>query len=328
MIGKYISELLFQFDSVTIPSFGTLKKSLESKPAHPVETIFSPPAIKLEFDNTLQHNDGVLANYIAEKERIPFFESLSKIRMYVEEIQRKLESDNEFILPQIGSFSKSGNEIAFVANEGLTLEAQHYGLSPVEAKPIIRNRPAAAPVVVIKKKKSPVLIIVMSFIAIIGIGIAAIFFFKPYKNPKYSEYFKSIPVLNEENHTIAQSVIGKTGAFSTISSNFVRISYSDVPKNDSVAKVKDITPVKNINISTQSSQSGNYLIVAGSFKSKENADNYLLKLKAKGYSPEIIQASNGMYMITYGRYSDLNAANTNLEKIKSSENPAAWVLKY
>ncbi len=329
MIGQYLYELLFQFDTVTIPGFGTFVKSAESVPVHPVETVFSPPSIMLKFDDSKQDNDGVLANYIAEKEKIPFFEALSRIRTFVVDFQLKLETDKIVLLDQIGTFSKSGDQQIFTASQGTSFETVHYGLTSVQAKPIIRDRPVAPTTMLPKKKKAPILkYVLLLFAVLLIIGAAIIFLLKPYKSPKYSEYFKSIPILNEQDNAIGCLQGKKTSTYSSISNNLIRINYNNVPKKESIVeKVEE----KQTEISTnvvQANQSGNYLIVAGSFKSKENADNYLSRIKSKGYSPEIILASNGMYMVTYGRYKDINSANADLEKIKSSENPAAWVLKY
>lgn len=334
MIGKYISELLYRFDSVTLPGFGTFMKKSSAHAVHPVNTIFAPSVTDLTFDTTQQDNDGVLANYIAEKENLSFFEALEKIRLFIQELNLKLNSEKVFSMPELGTFSMENGQLIFTSKQDLCFDSTLFGLTGINAKPILRperklhisesERPRQP---IVKKKKRTGVIIALSAIVLVLLSISAVFIFKPYKNPKYSEFFNSIPGFENKISTSGNSISEKQLAFNIISKNLYRLSYiSDTSKAIVVEKntiEQNIEPTANY-----STQTGNYVIVAGSFKNQENADKYVSRLKAKGYAPIILDAANGMHMVCYGSYSDLNTANQKLQDIKASENPEAWIFKH
>lgn len=330
MIGKYISELLYRFDSVTLPGFGTFMKKSSENIVHPVDTVFAPPATELTFDPTQQHNDGVLANYISEKETIAFFEALEKIRLFIQKLNAQLDSEKVFEMQELGTFSKENNQLVFSSKNNLCFNPSLFGLPEINAKPIIRpelkHAVSASKTIIqqkVKKKKRIGLMVTVSLAVLILLCVAAVFVFKPYQNPKYSEYFSPIPGF-ERKKPVGKNSFEKSQANTIIFGNFYRLSCAgDTLKSKSeVAEKNTTTSIGNI------MQTGNYVIVAGSFNLQENADNYVSKLKLKGYTPVLIEAANGMHMVCYGTYPDLNSANQKLQEIKTSENPAAWVLKH
>jgi len=70
-ITRYIQELLYQHECVTIPHFGAfLTRSFGAKVTP--EGSFSPPRKEVNFNPLLIANDGVLAHYCARKESISY----------------------------------------------------------------------------------------------------------------------------------------------------------------------------------------------------------------------------------------------------------------
>ena len=65
----YISDLLYRYDCVTVPDFGAFLTSRVSAKIHESTHTFYPPKKVLSFNEQLQNNDGLLANYIAEVEK-------------------------------------------------------------------------------------------------------------------------------------------------------------------------------------------------------------------------------------------------------------------
>jgi hypothetical protein len=59
-LETYISDLLYRYDCVTIPGFGAFLTQRVSAKIHESTHTFYPPK-----------KDGLLANYIAEVEKIP-----------------------------------------------------------------------------------------------------------------------------------------------------------------------------------------------------------------------------------------------------------------
>jgi len=77
-LETYISDLLYRYDCVTVPELGAFLTNRVSAKVHESTHTFYPPKKLLSFNEQLQNNDGLLANYIAEVEkkcmnqRIPF----------------------------------------------------------------------------------------------------------------------------------------------------------------------------------------------------------------------------------------------------------------
>ena len=81
--------------------------------------------------------------------------------------------------------------------------------------------------------------------------------------------------------------------------------------------------VATINKTTHSK---GYSIVVGSFKEKNNADNYAAELAAKGLEISIIPGS--LLKVGIGHYSSRSEAIKSMATIKSSINSGAWIYAY
>jgi len=78
-LENYISDLLYRYDCVTVPEFGAFLTNRVSAKVHASTNSFYPPKKVLSFNEQLKNNDGLLANYIAEVEKIPYAVATAKI---------------------------------------------------------------------------------------------------------------------------------------------------------------------------------------------------------------------------------------------------------
>ena len=80
LIKQYIKELLFKYECVTVPNFGAfLTRSVDILIQH--ETgLFCPPKKEVSFNGLLKSNDGILAQYMAEKENLSLSYLLGKLK--------------------------------------------------------------------------------------------------------------------------------------------------------------------------------------------------------------------------------------------------------
>src|SRR5690606_39293737 len=68
----YISDLLYRYECVTVPEFGSFLTQRVSAKIHDSTHAFYPPRKVLSFNEQINQNDGLLARYIANVEKIPF----------------------------------------------------------------------------------------------------------------------------------------------------------------------------------------------------------------------------------------------------------------
>jgi len=71
---------------------------------------------------------------------------------------------------------------------------------------------------------------------------------------------------------------------------------------------------------------GNYHIIVGSFGEKQNAENLVNSLIAKGHPAQIVGPVNNLHMVSFGAYPSRNAAQENLQKA-ITETGGGWILK-
>jgi cell division protein FtsN len=90
------------------------------------------------------------------------------------------------------------------------------------------------------------------------------------------------------------------------------------PKIEPVPKVEVPQPVVT--------RSNVYYLITGSFKSQENALAQLNKLKAEGFTPELVVAPNGFFRVCAISCSDMNTAVTKKDSI-AAQFPGAWISK-
>jgi cell division protein FtsN len=73
-------------------------------------------------------------------------------------------------------------------------------------------------------------------------------------------------------------------------------------------------------------ESNPYVVITGSFKSRENADLQLNTLIGDGYSPEIVTTDNGFYRVCAIACNDIKTANSKKDSI-AKKFPGTWVSK-
>ena len=68
-----------------------------------------------------------------------------------------------------------------------------------------------------------------------------------------------------------------------------------------------------------------YSIIGGCFAIPENADHYVAKLRAEGFSAFILETRSSLRHVSYGSYASYSQAVEALAKVRSS-NKDAWIL--
>lgn len=88
-------------------------------------------------------------------------------------------------------------------------------------------------------------------------------------------------------------------------------------------KVEETKPVKNNTTSSSNySSGGNYHIIGNAFSSEKNAENYVAKMKEKGYNAQNVGKYNGLYLISLKSFSSKEEAKNNLSSVKADADGA------
>ena len=101
-----------------------------------------------------------------------------------------------------------------------------------------------------------------------------------------------------------------------------------MPESVTITPIAEVSAVPKIPIviEEKTTPSVQYQLITGSFKLAENAQKQVKQLISNGFTPEVIQASNGFFRVSAVGYSDIETAKLKRESILSLF-PETWILK-
>lgn len=300
----YISDLLFRYECVIIPGFGAFLTHQNAAYINRIDNTFYPPSKRVSFNRQLQTNDGLLANYVASVEKIPYETALNKIRNFSYSLNNKLKKEKKINFGSIGSFfyNQDGN-IEFIPNEHKNFAAESFGLSNFTLSEIHRSEVA-----------------------------------KPVENPIHAE-----KTLSDENKpktavylkyaaaAIATLLLAGFGGMKLYETEIAAQNVAAREKAQSQVenKIQEATfvisnPLPSVALYIEKKQ-GDFHVVAGAFKEKANAEKKLDELREKGYFPTVTISKYGLHQVIYDSYVTRKGALQSLKEIRQNENPEAWL---
>lgn len=306
-LETYISDLLYRYDCVTVPEFGAFLTRRVSAKIHESTHAFYPPKKVLSFNEQLLNNDGLLANYIADVEKIPYEVAVEKISKQVKSIKSYLVEGETIALNNIGDLvlNKEG-KINFEPSLHINYLTDAFGLAQFTSKDITRE---------VYKEEAK------------AIEEAIPLTITPEKR-KSSSYLKYAAIA-----LVALTIGGFTASNYYVNQIEAHNQLAQEEANQKLeAKVQEATfvidsPLPAATLSVEQKQTGNYHIVAGAFRVKANSDKKVNQLKAQGYKARTIGANKyGLHEVVYASYSDRLEALQALRQIKREHNRDAWLL--
>lgn len=305
-LETYISDLLYRYDCVTVPGFGAFLTNRVSAKVHDSTHTFYPPKKVISFNEQLQSNDGLLANYIAEVEKIPYNNALDRISKQVRSIKSYLIEGETIQFENIGELILNADgKIVFDPSNHINYLTYAFGLSHFKSDSVTREvhkekveeLEAAIPIAITKEKRSNTNWIKYAAAAVLVLGLGSYF--------GYNYYNNSI-----ENHNqLAQEEAN---------------AQLDAKVQEATFVISNPLPAATLSLEKQS---GNYHIVAGAFRVEANSIKKVNQLKAKGYKARKIGVNRyGLHEVVYASYETRAEAQRALYKIRREHNRDAWLL--
>jgi cell division protein FtsN/nucleoid DNA-binding protein len=359
-IDEYIADLLYDHDCVILPGFGGFITNYAPAKIHPRQHTLTPPGKDILFNVRLQRNDGILANYIADKEDIPYQEAIDQILVFVDSCYTLLQNNNELNFEKIGTFvrNEEGN-LEFTPSHQVNFLNESYGMTVVISPPVKRDPENRRPIEAVRpsKENQPLsakkvavrtTFIIMPFLLLSLWG----FYNSPLLKDIYTNYSGIIPLIRTasttespaeaeesftkppaENPVETTSVVQQPSPEETqpldqpASPEETGTSSPPQPGNNTVESDPHSLPAEapKVEITANTDQ---YYIIAGAFREIRNAEALVEKLRQKGYQAQLAGLSkSGLQMVTFGTYSGKEEAIQALSTIKQQENPGAWMLR-
>jgi len=321
-IKSYINELLYQYECVTIPEFGSfLTRKIPARINF--KGNFSPPKKEISFNSLLKTNDGILAKHIAQKTNSSYESVLKIINKKTVKWIEKLEMES-LNFPGIGEIKLNNyGKSEFIPSSKINFNKNSFGLYPFKRMPLI-NIPSNkninntlnmentnnddllfTPEKNNKKTKMKYIkYSAVSFLTIILIGSIYFFVDNYLSNQKLNE----IEIAQKKIKNTVQKATFDLGKLSTVKLNIRSNSDNNIKKT--------------------SSNQNYYSIIAGSFRSIKNAENKLNSLIKEGYKAEMAKkSSEGFHRVAYGKFFSRKKAINLLIFIKYNLQEEVWFLE-
>jgi nucleoid DNA-binding protein len=304
-LETYISDLLYRYECVTIPEFGAFLTQRTSATIEETTNTFYPPKKTVSFNEQIQKNDGLLAHYISDVEKIPFEVANEKIAKRVTIIKSYLTQGETITFKNIGeiTFNKEG-KILFEPIYNLNYLTDSFGLSQLVSPAVSRE--------VYKKE-------VEAIEKVIPLTITP-------------EKRKSRPYLKYA----AVGLIALTLGGFTASNYYV----NQIEKHNQMAQKEasqqldakiqqatfNLNPLPAITLHV-TKQSGNYHVIAGAFRVADNCELIISQLKEQGFNARTIGVNKyGLHEVVYGSYETGEEALKVLHDVRKTHNQDAWLL--
>lgn len=305
-LETYISDLLYRYECVIIPELGAFLTQPVSAKVHETTNAFYPPKKVLSFNEQLKNNDGLLANYIADIEKIPYESAIKKITKRVNSFKSYLMQGETLSFENIGdlSFNKEGR-ILFEPSYHLNYLTDAFGLSQFTSPSVTRELykeevealEEVIPVTITPEKRRSKPYLKYAAIALIALTVGG------FAASNY--YVNQI----ETHNQIAQEEANKQLEQKIQQATFV---------------IDNPLPAIELNVEKQS---GRYHIVAGAFRVEANCDKKVRQLQAKGYKARKIGKNRyGLHQVVYSSYDSRRDALRALRKVRFNHNHDAWLL--
>ncbi|MBE9490831.1 MAG: SPOR domain-containing protein [Bacteroidetes bacterium] len=305
-LETYISDLLYRYECVIVPEFGAFLTQSISAEIHESTNAFYPPKKIVSFNEQIQHNDGLLAHYIADVEKIPFEVALQKIQKRVKSLKSNLTQGELVPLDRIGDISlNKDHKIIFEPSNHLNYLTDAFGLTQFISPSVNREVyieevvkiEASIPLTITPEKRRARPYLKYAAIAFIALTLGGLV--------SSNYYINRI----ETHNQLAQE----------------EANYQLENKIQEATFIID-NPLPAITL-TLVKPTGKYHIIAGAFRIEGNSDKKVQQLKNKGYDARKIGANKyGLHQVVYSSYEDRIEALNALRTIRRAHNSDAWLL--
>jgi len=294
-IFKEIYDLLYNNDCVIVPELGAFV--LKSHSAYVKDDMFYPPRKVISFNAMLDENDGLLVKHLSASRNISYKKALKTINDETQSLKNELSADKKIKIDPLGyiELSAEGN-LVFYPKESINFESNSFGLTSFSKQPILKSVKKDVPFKT-ASTITPVLRYAAIFIALICFSYFGYF---NYSNYLDNERIKNIAIAQDQILQNVQAATFNIGELPTIN-------------------LKVTAPIENTNKIY-------FSVIAGSFRSKLNAEKHLNHLISKGFKASYTAINpRGLFRVAYARLDSRKKAYSLIAEIKENGEDA-WLL--
>ena len=307
ILEKHISDLLYRYQCVSVPGFGAFLTEIVSAHVIGSASSFFPPKKVVSFNANVKNNDGLLANHVALQEKMSYDLAVIKIGEIVNEWTYLLQNRNRVVLKNIGEISVN-NEMNWVFEPANTVNylTDSFGLnsfvSPEITREVLKQEvedlEEKAPIIFTPERKRDYSYLKYAAVFVMMLGAGG-FGYITYNNQKIEN--QTLAIQKNVQEKVQQQIQEATFVISN-------------PINTvELAVVEEKMP---------------YHLVAGAYRSEENAKKAIAELNAAGFEKAKMLPLNNhkLYPVVYASFKTLSEAQIERKNIQKSHNAEAWLL--
>jgi nucleoid DNA-binding protein len=314
-VEDYIKQLLYRYECVIVPGFGAFVTQFSSAQYLSESHRFIPPTRTVTFNKSIQNHDGLLAETIAKGESMDFESAKHKIHLFVNDFKTALQANKELEIPQLGMFFLDEEEkLSFEPQTEINYFISAFGLDTVSFTSV--SQPAK-----VNQEKTE------SEAEVKNITSSSLSENQIEEKPKKRAYLKYAAV-----GVVAISLASFAGLYQynnyLITHNDSEAQKAETLLQQRIQNAEFSYSLSELPLLTEKIETTQpkYHIVAGAFRVQSNAIKKIELLKGKGYDARMIDKNAyGLYQVAFASYTDKSRALMQLRKIKSIENPQAWL---
>ena len=286
---KYIKDLLYRNDCVVLPNLGAFITRNVSAKIDESNNVIYPPSKHISFNAKIIENDGLLANHIAIVENISREKAGNEIHKKILSYNKSLNNGGLVKFKDVGSLSLKNDKYTFSPSNNLSFLSSAFGFSEFSIRKV-------------NKKSAD-------------------------KAYNFNTYYRYAAILIVALFIGASNTTNYLNDITT--SNLISYEKAEKEIEDKIQKatfvIDNPLPVINLRLNKKY---GDFHIVGGSFRVKENSYSKLDQLKAVGFKDarKIGQNNFGLYQVAYASYDTRAEAKKALSNIRKKHNINAWLL--
>ena len=306
-IDQYISQLLYRYQCVTVPGFGAFLTEFQTAQLDENSHSFYPPKKMVSFNPFIKNNDGLLANHLAQAEKISYEIAVNSIQNEVSHWKTKIQEFGSFSVKNIGDFSlNSENNIVFIPIDQINYDTASFGLSSFVSPAIkrevykeeVEQLEEKAPVIFTPEKRKNYSVLKYAAVFLLSAGITGTVGYKYY-----------------ENKIAQETLIVETNVQKKVNQKIQEATFY----------ISNPLPTVTLSVPEEKLP---YSVVAGAFRIESNAEEQYQRLLELGFKKAKRLAPNkhGLFPVVYGSYSTYSEAHKAMKNIQKLDNKAAWLL--
>ena len=365
MITNSLIELLQDNECVIVPDFGAFISKRHSATIDYANHRFTPPYKEIVFNNKLKNDDGLLVDFMIEKDSLTKEDALAKIRSFVNQSEAILDVNSELVLEGIGKIRKFGDDYILTSKTETNLLGDSFGLTEFNVQPVFRTETyqiIKERIAVEQKEKNTEYTVAVENVedtpevvkmrkpgiartlAVATLAFLLLFAFNWKTEQTGSNFASWNPFLysspNEflinfmEPENVLESENLKTSEpENVLESENLKVSEPEnvlESENLKISEPEKVLESENLKISEPEKvlESHHYFIVGGSFQTLDRAEFCLKDIRNQGFENASLLEKNdkGYIRVYYESFVEKSDALIRLDVIKNDFNESAWLL--